>query len=150
EKKRVLLPTGKHVEVTVPAGIADGQQIRLRGQGFAGPRGGAGDAIITVRVAPHPDLKPEGSDLRAGISVPLDDGIVGGAVRVPRRDGAVELKMPPRTSSGRRYRQKGKGMPKTGGGAGDLLATVRIELPAGADEELDAHATRLREKRKQS
>jgi DnaJ-class molecular chaperone len=150
EKKRVLLPTGKNVEVTVPAGIADGQQIRLRGQGFASPRGGAGDAIITVRVAQHPDLKLEGSDLRAEISVPLDDAVLGGAVRVPTLDGAVELKIPPRTSSGRTFRLKGKGMPKKGGGAGDLLATVRIELPEDADAELEALAKKLREKRKQT
>jgi DnaJ-class molecular chaperone len=146
-KKRVLLPTGKNVEVTVPAGIADGQQVRLRGQGFAGPRGGAGDAIITVRVAPHPELKPDGSDLRAEISVPLDDAILGGAVRVPTLDGAVELKIPPRTSGGRTFRLKGKGLPKKSGGAGDLLASVRIELPQGADEELDAIGKLLREKR---
>jgi DnaJ-class molecular chaperone len=69
---------------------------------------------------------------------------------VPTLDGAVELKIPPRTSSGRTFRLKGKGMPKKDGGTGDLLATVRIELPEGADAELDALAKRLREKRKQS
>jgi DnaJ-class molecular chaperone len=145
--KRVLLPTGKNIDVTVPAGLTDGQQIRLRGQGFASPRGGAGDAIITVRVAQHPDLKLEGSDLRADVSVPLDDAVLGGSVRVPTLDGAVELKIPPRTSGGRTFRLKGKGMPKKTGGSGDLLATVRIELPEGADAELEALAKKLREKR---
>ena len=146
-KKRVLLPTGKNIEVTVPAGLADGQQIRLRGQGFASPAGIAGDAIVTVRVAPHPDLKPDGADLRAEVSIPLDDAVLGGAVRVPTLGGAVELKIPPRTTSGRTFRLKGKGLPKKGGSAGDLLATVRIELTEGADDELEALARKLRERR---
>jgi DnaJ-class molecular chaperone len=149
-KKRVLLPTGKNVEVTVPAGMTDGQQVRLRGQGFHSPTGVAGDAIVTVRVAQHPDLKPEGSDLRADISVPLDDAVLGGTVRVPTLDGVVELKIPPRTNSGRIFRLKGKGLPKKGGGTGDLLATAQVELPEGVDIELEALARKLREKRTKS
>jgi DnaJ-class molecular chaperone len=146
-KKRVLLPTGKNVEVSVPAGVADGQQIRLRGQGFHSPTGVAGDAIITLHVAPHADLKVDGMDLRADIAVPFDDAVLGGSVRVPTIDGAVELKIPPRTNSGRTFRLKGKGLPKKGGGSGDLLATVRIELPEGVDSELEALAKQAREKR---
>jgi DnaJ-class molecular chaperone len=149
-KKRVLLPTGKNVEVSVPAGMADGQQIRLRGQGFHSPTGVAGDAIITVHVAPHPDLKPEGSDLRADVSVPLDDAVLGGTVRVPTLDGAVELKIPAKTNSGRTFRLKGKGLPKKGGGSGDLLATVQVALPEGVDAELEGLARKLREKRSKS
>jgi len=149
-KKRVLLPTGKNVEVSVPAGVTEGQQIRLRGQGFHSPTGVAGDAIITLHVTPHADLKVDGSDLRAEIAVPFDDAVLGGAVRVPTIDGAVELKIPPRTSSGRIFRLKGKGLPKKGGGEGDLLATVRIELPEGVDSELEALARQAREKRNQS
>jgi DnaJ-class molecular chaperone len=146
-KKRVLLPTGKSVEVSVPAGIADGQQIRLRGQGFAMPHGAPGDAIITAHIAPHPELKREGSDLRADVAIPLDDAVLGGTVRVPTLDGAVDLKIPPRTSGGRTFRLKGKGLPRKAGGRGDLLATVRIELPEKADEELEALARRLRQQR---
>jgi DnaJ-class molecular chaperone len=146
-KKRVLLPTGKNVEVSVPAGVADGQQIRLRGQGFHSPTGVAGDAIITLHVAPHADLKVDGMDLRADIAVRFDDAVLGGSVRVPTIDGAVELKIPPRTNSGRTFRLKGKGLPKKGGGSGDLLATVRIELPEGVDSELEALAKQAREKR---
>jgi DnaJ-class molecular chaperone len=149
-KKRVLLPTGKNVEVSVPAGITDGQQIRLRGQGFADPRGVAGDAIVAIKLAPHPDLKPDGDDLRAEVSVPLDDAVLGGAVRVPTLDGQVELKIPPHTSGGRTFRLKGKGMPKKGGGAGDLLVSLRIELPEKQDAELDALARKLREQRSKS
>ena len=146
-KKRVLLPTGKNVEVSVPAGISDGKQIRLRGQGFAQAHGAPGDAIITIRVEKHPDLTPDGNDLRAEVSIPLDDAVLGGAVRVPTLDGAVELKIPPRTSGGRTFRLKGKGLPRKGGGHGDLLATVRIELPDTPDADLEAVAKKLRQRR---
>ena len=149
-KKRVLLPTGKNVEISVPAGVTEGQQIRLRGLGFHSPTGVAGDAIITLHVTPHADLKVDGSDLRADVDVPFDDAVLGGAVRVPTIDGAVELKIPPRTNSGSTFRLKGKGLPKKGGGAGDLLATVRIELPEGVDSELEALAKTLRDRRNKS
>jgi DnaJ-class molecular chaperone len=146
-KKRLLLPTGKNIDVTVPAGIADGQTIRLRGQGFATPHGPPGDAMITIHIAPHPELTPEGSDLRADVSVPLDDAVLGGTARVPTLEGAVDLKIPPHTNGGRTFRLKGKGLPKKGGGHGDLLVTVRLELPEGRNEELEALARKLREKR---
>jgi DnaJ-class molecular chaperone len=147
-KKRVLLPNGKMVDVSVPAGITDGQQIRLRGQGFTSPTGVAGDAIVTVNVAPHAELKVDGNDLRAEVDVPLADAVLGGTVRVPTLDGAVDLKIPPNTSGSRVFRLKGKGLPRKGGGAGDLLASIRIELPAVPDAELEAVARRLRERRK--
>ncbi len=149
-KKRVLLPTGKNVEVSVPAGVTEGQQIRLRGQGFHPPTGIAGDAIITLHVTPHADLTVDGMDLRADIAVPFDDAVLGGSVRVPTIDGAVELRIPPRTNSGRTFRLKGKGLPKKGGGSGDLFATVRIELPEGVDGELEALAKQARETRTKS
>ncbi|MCC6948205.1 MAG: J domain-containing protein [Bradyrhizobiaceae bacterium] len=146
-KKRVLLPTGKNVEVSVPAGISDGKQIRLRGQGFAQAHGAPGDAIITVKVEKHPDLTPEGNDLRAEVSIPLDDAVLGGTVRVPTLESAVELKIPPWTSGGRTFRLKGKGLPRKGGGHGDLLATVRVDLPAAPDADLEAVAKKLRQRR---
>ncbi len=144
-KKRVQLPTGKEVEVTIPAGIADGQSVRLRGQGLSS-RGQVGDAIVTVHIAPHPDLKPDGSDLRADITIPLEDAVLGGTARVPTLDGAVELKIPPNTSGGRTFRLKGKGLPIKGGGSGDLLATVQIEL-GNPDVELEALMRKRREKK---
>ncbi|MBK8007046.1 MAG: J domain-containing protein [Rhizobiales bacterium] len=141
-KKRVQLPSGKEVEVTIPAGVADGQQIRLRGQGFAGPI--PGDAIVTIRVAVHPDLKIEGANLRTDISVPLEDAILGGSVRVPTLSGAVDLKIPPRTSGGRTFRLKGKGLPQKNAEPGDLLVSINILLPEGADAELEALAKKLK------
>jgi len=133
-KTRVHLPTGKDVEIKIPAGLTSGQQIRLKGQGWPGHRG-AGDALITVTIAPHPVFTPDGADLRLDLPITLYEAVLGGKVRVPTLDGAVELAIPPDTNSGRTFRLKGKGL-KTKGGAGDLLATVRIVLPERSDDEL--------------
>jgi len=134
-KTRVHLPTGKDVEVKIPAGLVNGQQIRLKGQGWPSSGGGAGDALITVNVAPHPVFTPDGADLRLDLPITLYEAVLGGKVRVPTLDGAVELAIPAGTSSGRTFRLKGKGL-KSKSTTGDLLATVRIVLPEGADAEL--------------
>jgi DnaJ-class molecular chaperone len=133
--KRVHLPTGKEVEVKIPAGLADGQQIRLKGQGLSGP-GGVGDVLITVTIAPHPLFTREGADLRLDLPVTLYEAVLGGKVRVPTLSGAVDLAIPAGTSSGRTFRLKGKGL-KSKDGQGDLFATIRIVLPAHSDPELD-------------
>ena len=131
---RVHLPTGKDVEVKIPAGIASGQQIRLKGQGWPSAAGKAGDALITINVAPHPLFKPDGADLRFELPITLYEATLGGKVRVPTLDGAVELAIPAGTNSGRTFRLRGKGL-KAKAGAGDLLATVRIVMPDSVDEE---------------
>jgi DnaJ-class molecular chaperone len=133
-KTRVHLPTGKDVEVKIPAGLLSGQTIRLKGQGWPSATGKAGDALITVNVAPHPLFTPEGSDLRLDLPITLYEAALGGKVRVPTLDGAVDLAIPAGTSSGRTFRLKGKGL-KTKSGTGDLLATVRLVLPERADDE---------------
>jgi DnaJ-class molecular chaperone len=134
--QRVHLPSGKDLEVKIPAGIADGQTIRLRGQGMAGP-GGAGDVLITVSVAQHPIFTLEGADVRLDLPITLDEATLGAKVRVPTLDRPVEITIPPWTSSGRTFRLKGKGFPAKEG-HGDLLATVRIALPERSDPELEA------------
>ena len=136
-KRRVQLPTGKEVEVKIPAGLAEGQQVRLKGQGGAGAHGRPGDVLIAVTVAPHPLFERDGADLRLELPVTLYEAVLGGKVRVPTLDGAVELAIPPGTSSGRTLRVKGKGLPSKDG-TGDLYATVRIVLPEHADGELEA------------
>jgi len=133
-KTRVHLPTGKDVEVKIPAGIASGRQIRLKGQGWPSATGRSGDALITVNVAPHPLFKPDGADLRLELPITLYEAVLGGKVRVPTLDGAVELAIPAGTNSGRTFRLKGKGL-KAKSGAGDLLATVRILMPEQVDDE---------------
>jgi DnaJ-class molecular chaperone len=135
-KKRVQLPTGKEVDVKIPAGLNDGQTIRLKGQGLAGPGGRAGDLLIAVSIAPHPLFTREGADLRFELPITLYEAVLGAKVRVPTLDGAVELAIPAGTNSGRTFRLKGKGF-SAKDGAGDLLATVRIMLPEGGDAELE-------------
>ena len=135
--RRLELPIGKEVEFKIPPGIADGQQIRLRGQGMPAPHGGPpGDVLITVSVAPHPLFKLEGQNLRLDLPVALYEAVLGAKVRVPTLDGAVQLSIPPNTSSGRVFRLKGKGLPGKPA-AGDLYATVKIILPDGKDAELE-------------
>jgi DnaJ-class molecular chaperone len=134
--RRVHLPTGKEIDAKIPAGLADGQTIRLKGQGLPGPGGVAGDALITVTIAEHPLFKRDGANLRLEVPVTLYEAVLGGKVRVPTLDGAVELAIPPGTNSGRTLRVKGKGLPGKDG-PGDLYATMRIVLPEGGDADLD-------------
>ncbi|MDP4004315.1 J domain-containing protein [Methylobacterium sp. NEAU K] len=137
EKLRLALPTGREVDVMIPRGVVDGQTIRLRGLGqSAGPRGEPGDALLTIRIRPHPRFTVEGADLRTSVEVPLEDAVLGGTIRVPTLTGAVEMKMPPMTSSGRTFRLRGKGLPRKDGTRGDLLATTAIILPEGEDAAL--------------
>lgn len=136
-EKRVRLPTGKELNVKIPAGVSEGQQIRLRGQGESAQGHPPGDLLITINIAPHPFFKVEGADLRIDLPVTLYEAVLGGKVRVPTLGNAVELSVPKNTSSGRIFRLKGKGLPKAGG-TGDLFVTVRIMLPDGNDAELEA------------
>ena len=134
--KRLRLPTGKDVDVKIPAGITSGQHIRLRGQGMAG-QAGAGDVLITVSIAPHPIFTLEGADVKLDLPITLYEAALGAKVRVPTLDKPVEITIPPWTSSGRTFRLRGKGFPAKAG-RGDLLATIRIVLPERSDPELDA------------
>jgi DnaJ-class molecular chaperone len=136
-EKRVRLPTGKELNVKIPAGVTEGQQIRLRGQGESAQGHPPGDLLITINIAPHPFFKVEGADLRIDLPVTLYEAVLGGKVRVPTLGNAVELSVPKNTSSGRTFRLKGKGLPKAGG-TGDLFVTMRIMLPDGNDAELEA------------
>ncbi len=134
--QRLRLPSGKDVEVKIPAGIHSGQQIRLRGQGLAG-QGGAGDLLITLTIASHPIFALDGADIRLDLPVTLYEAVLGAKVRVPTLDKPVEITVPPGTNSGRTFRLKGKGFPAKEA-HGDLLATVRIMLPETTDAELEA------------
>jgi DnaJ-class molecular chaperone len=146
-EKRVRLSNGKELNVKIPPGVAAGQQIRLKGQGETAPGHPPGDLRITISIAPHPTFKVEGSDLRLDLPITLYEAVLGGKVRVPTIGGAVELSIPKNTSSGRTFRLKGKGLPKAGGGTGDLFATTRIMLPDGNDAELEALMNRWRDGR---
>jgi DnaJ-class molecular chaperone len=134
--RRVLLPTGKEIDVKIPAGLADGQSIRLKGQGMPGPGGRVGDALINVSIAPHPLFQRDGADLRLELPITLYEAVLGAKVRVPTLDGAIDLAIPSGTSSGRTLRIKGKGLPSKDG-AGDLYVTARIMLPERGEAELE-------------
>jgi DnaJ-class molecular chaperone len=145
---RVELPTGKSLDVAIPVGVEDGKSIRLRGQGAPGAKGGvAGDAIVTIRYAPHPLFKVEGRDLRLDFPITLYEAVLGAKVRMPTLGGTVEMAIPAGTSSGRVLRLRGKGLPPAGDAPqGDLLATLRIVLPAGEDPVLAKLMREWREK----
>jgi len=146
---RVALPTGKTLDVAIPAGVEDGKQIRLRGQGRPGGRNApAGDAIVTIHYAPHPLFRVEGRDLKLDLPITLYEAVLGAKVRTPTLSGEVEIAIPPGTSSGRVLRLRGKGLPASGDApAGDLLATLRIAMPAQEDADLAALMRRWRDEK---
>lgn len=137
EKVRVTLPSGKVLDVALPEGVTDGYKMRLKGQGHAAPFGGSGDAILTVQFQKHPFFTIDGADLRADLAVSLEDAVLGGRVRVQTLEAPVEVTIPGRTTGGKPMRLKGKGLPKKGGGRGDLYVVPRIVLPEGGDPELE-------------
>jgi DnaJ-class molecular chaperone len=145
----VSLPSGKRLEVAIPAGIEEGQQIRLKGQGEPSTLGGqAGDAIVTVHIGRHPLLRVDGRDLRLDLPITLYEAVLGGRVEAPTLDGHVELTIPRHSNGGRTLRLRGKGLPAAGGKpAGDLLVGLRIVLPDAVDADIEALAERLRSDR---
>lgn len=129
------------LDVKVPAGIEDGQKIRLAGQGAAGRRGGRpGDLFLTIRVAEHRLFTRSGRDLEIELPVTVPEALLGARVDVPTLDGKVHLQLPPGTQTGARLRVRGKGVPAHAGrSAGDLFARLRIVLP---DPKSDPDAAR--------
>jgi DnaJ-class molecular chaperone len=128
--KRVTLPTGRALDVSIPAGIENGKQIRLKGQGQPGARGGPpGDAIVTIHIARHPFFRVDGNDLRLDLPITLYEAVLGGKVNVPTLEGQVEMAVPAGSNGGRTLRLRGKGLVGAGGIRGDLLVAPRIVLP---------------------
>ncbi len=126
--QRIALRTGKTLDLNIPKGVEDGQQLRLSGQGEAGPAG-AGDALITIVIQPDSRFLREGSDIRVEVAVPLATAVLGGQQRVPTPEGDVMLSVSGGTSSGKVMRLKGKGWTRKDGSRGDLLAKVMVEVP---------------------
>jgi curved DNA-binding protein len=129
-KRRISLADGRDFEVQIPPGVRDGQKIRLAGQGGEGASGGpAGDLYLRVRIKRHPRFRREGDDLVVEIPVAPWEAALGATVPVPTLDGSAKVKVPAGSSSSRRLRLKGEGMPGPGGRKGDLYASVRIVVP---------------------
>jgi len=144
---RVVLPSGRTLDVKIPAGIEDGNQIRLRGQGQPGPIGGeAGDALITIKIASHPYFRIEGRDLRLDLPVALYEAALGGKIAAPTLAGKVELTIPPNSNGGRTLRLRGKGLPAADGKpAGDLYFSLKLMAPESPDAEFEALMTKWRD-----
>lgn len=148
EKVRVELPTERVLEISIPPGTRPGRTIRLRGQGWpSADEGDPGDALVTVEFVPHPLFKVDGDALRLELPVTLDEAVLGTKARVPTLDGMVTLTVPPRSSSGRVLRLKGKGLPTTTGGHGDLMVAIKIMLPPEIDPEFEALMQQWRDKK---
>ena len=129
-KRRFTLDDGRDYEVTIPPGVRDGQRIRLAGQGAPGVGGGpSGDLFLRVRLRPHPRFRLDGRDLEVDLPVAPWEAALGAKVPVPTLDGDATVKVPGGSSSGRRLRLAGQGMPGPRGEQGDLYAIVKIVVP---------------------
>ena len=145
---RVSLPTGRTLEVSVPAGIEDGKSIRLKAQGQQGVNGGStGDATVTVTIAKHPYFRADGSDLKLDLPITLYEAVLGAKVAVPTLEGQVEMSIPAGTNGGRTLRLRGKGLLTPAKTRGDLLVALRIVLPDDAATSLQEVARDLAETR---
>ncbi|GAA1788179.1 molecular chaperone DnaJ [Luedemannella flava] len=124
------------LNVRIPPGVSDGQKIRLAGRGEPGERGGpAGDLHLLVKVRPDSLFSRQGDDLTLTVPVTYPEAVLGADLRVPTLDGAVTLRVPPGTPNGRVLRVRGRGVPHRDGGAGDLLVTIEVTVPASLSPE---------------
>jgi curved DNA-binding protein len=127
----------KRLSVKIPAGVRDGQRIRLAGQAAGG------DLYLQVKVKPDPRFTRDGDDLRLELPVALHEALLGAEVTVPTLKGRVSLRIPPETQNGRTIRLAGQGMPRPTGGHGDLSVTVKVVLPTKLNEKERELATEL-------
>ena len=132
--------SSRTLQVKVPAGVKDGQRIRLRGKGGKGENGGPdGDLLLLVHVEPHRLFGRKGDNLTITVPVTFDEAALGAEIQVPTLGGTpVRIRIPAGTPNGRTFRARGKGVPRKGGGAGDLMATVEVKVPQELSEEARA------------
>ncbi len=152
-KRRVTMPDGKSLDITIPAGQRDGQVLRLRGKGAAGIGGGeAGDAYVEIHVAAHPLFERRGDDIHIDLPISLNEAVLGAKVKVPTATGTVAMTIPAGANTGTTLRLRGKGMPAgpAGGGnagrAGDQIVTLAVVLPDAPDDELKSFLTEWAER----
>lgn len=138
-KKRVAMPDGRSLDLSVPAGLDDGQTLRLRGQGEAGAGGGpSGDVYVEITVLHHPIFERDGNDIHIEAPISLREAVLGGKITAPTIGGDVAVTVPKGTSSGAVLRLKGRGIdPGRSGKKGDQYVKLKIVLPEGGDKELE-------------
>lgn len=129
-RRHFSLADGREYDVEIPPGVRDGQRIRLAGEGGRGMgEGPTGDLFLRVRVKPDPRFRVEGRDLHVDLPVTPWEAVLGATVEVPTLDGTSRVRVPPGSSTGRKLRLRGQGMPGPRGGHGDLYATIKVEVP---------------------
>jgi DnaJ-class molecular chaperone len=139
------------ISVKIPPGVDEGKKIRLRGQGEPGAGGSpAGDILLTIHVTPHPFFHRHGNNLEVRVPITLAEAVLGAKVDVPTPRGTISLRIPPRTSSGKKLRIKGHGIKPANGEQGDLLAEVAIVLPENIDDAAVEAIKRLDTEEKQN
>ncbi|HEY1507974.1 MAG TPA: DnaJ C-terminal domain-containing protein [Solirubrobacteraceae bacterium] len=135
-RRRLSLQDAGSLDVNIPAGVREGQLIRLADQGAAGRNGGPpGDLYLRVRLKPHSTFRRRGEDLDLDLAVAPWEASLGATVPVPTLTGTAQVRVPAGSSSGRRLRLRGRGLPKRGGGHGDLHAIVKITVPKQLSEQ---------------
>jgi DnaJ-class molecular chaperone len=136
-EKTVTMPDGRTLNIRIPPGVADGQRLRLRGQGMPGFGGGpAGDALVEIAVEPDPRFERRGDDLYVDLPVALNEAVLGGKVPAPTLAGAVMLTVPKGSNTGAVLRVRGKGVARAGK-PGDLYVRLQVMLPESPDPELE-------------
>jgi DnaJ-class molecular chaperone len=146
-KKRITLPDGGTLDVTIPAGVEEGQVMRLKGKGMPGlGEGEPGDALVEILVRPHAVFKREGADILVEVPITFDEAVLGGKVEVPTITGNVFATVPPNSNSGKTLRLKGRGIKGKGGKHGDELVKLTVVMPEQANEELKDFAESWRAK----
>lgn len=143
--RRIQFSDGRMLDVAIPKGASDGQVVRLRGQGAPG-RAAPGDALIELKVVPHPLYRREGAHLTMDLPISVPDAVLGGKVQVPTPDGKVVMSIPKGSNSGKVLRLKGRGA-YAEGRRGDLLAKLVVTLPEEADDLLVRFAEDWRKNR---
>ena len=128
--QRITLADGKTIDLKLPAGVETGTQMRLAGKGQPGP-GGNGDGIVTISVKDHPFYERDGDNIRLDLPITLNEAVKGAKIKVPTVDGPVMLSIPAGSSSGKVMRLKGKGFSSKGGGRGDQLVRLMVDIPSG-------------------
>lgn len=131
--QRITLGDGSTIDLKLPPGLQDGKPMRLRGKGQPGP-GGAGDALVTIGIEPHPFFTRDGDDVRLDLPVTVDEAVRGAKVKVPTVEGPVMLTVAPGSGSGKVLRLKGRGFTRKDGTRGDQLVTLQIQLPDDTTE----------------